>query len=84
MRVRQGDGLDGARLVLPDLAARLAQVQPGTWVASAPHRDILLLAPQRGVEALATYAEDAARRAPHPISGTLFEITASGPRPLPR
>ncbi len=84
MRVRQGDGLDGARLVLPDLAARLARVQPGTWVASAPHRDILLLAPQRGVEALATYAEDAARRAPHPISGTLFEITTSGPRPLPR
>jgi uncharacterized protein YtpQ (UPF0354 family) len=84
LRVRQGDGLDGARLLLPDLAARLEQVKAGTWVAAAPHRDILLLAHGLAIAALAECAEDAARRAPHPISGTLFELTSSGPHPLPR
>ena len=84
MRVRQGDGLDGARLLLPDLAGRLARLADASWVAAAPHRDVLLLAHGEGIPPLAKYTEDALRRAPHPISGALFEITSLGPRPLPR
>ena len=84
LRVRQGDGLDGARLVLPDLAARLAQVEPGTWLAAAPHRDVLLLACGRSVDELSKRAEDAAQRAPHPVSAAIFAITPQGPRPLRR
>jgi uncharacterized protein YtpQ (UPF0354 family) len=84
LRVRQGDGLDGARLLLPDLAARLARLEPGTWVASAPHRDVLLLAREEAMEELCKRAEDAVRRAPHPVSAAIFAITPQGPRPLRR
>jgi uncharacterized protein YtpQ (UPF0354 family) len=84
VRVRQGDGLDGARLLLPDLAARLAQLEAGAWVAAAPHRDVLLLGRGPAVEELSKRAEDAVRRAPHPVSASLFAITPRGPRPLPR
>ena len=52
LRVRQGDGLDGARLLLPDLADRLAKLEPGVWVAAAPHRDVLLLARGEALEEL--------------------------------
>jgi uncharacterized protein YtpQ (UPF0354 family) len=84
VRIRQGDGLDGARLLLPDLAARLAQLEAGAWVAAAPHRDVLLLACGRAVEELSKRAEDAVQRAPHPVSASLFAITPRGPRPLQR
>jgi len=84
MRVRQGDGLDGARLLLPDLAARLARLADETWIAAAPHRDVLLLGYESFVHELAKRAEDAAQRAPHPISASLFAVTQHGPRPLPR
>ena len=84
LRVRQGDGLDGARLLLPDLAARLAQLEPGIWLAAAPHRDVLLLARGEAIEELCKRAEDAARRAPHPVSPAIFAITPQGPRPLRR
>jgi uncharacterized protein YtpQ (UPF0354 family) len=82
LRVRQGDGLDGARLLLPDLAARLARVEPGFWVAAAPHRDVLLLARGEAVDELHRRAQDAAQRAPHPVSAAMFAITPQGPRPL--
>jgi uncharacterized protein YtpQ (UPF0354 family) len=82
LRVRQGDGLDGARLLLPDLAARLARIEPCLWVAAAPHRDVLLLAPAESVEELHKRAVEAARRAPHPVSAAIFAITPQGPRPL--
>jgi len=84
LRVRQGDGLDGARLLLPDLAARLERLGPSTWVAAAPHRDVLLLAREQGLEELSKRAEDAVQRAPHPVSASLFVITPQGPRPLQR
>lgn len=84
LRVRQGDGLDGARLLLPNLAARLARIGKGTWVAAAPHRDVLLLAPADAAEELSRQAKDDAQRAPHPISSSLFAITPQGPRPLDR
>jgi uncharacterized protein YtpQ (UPF0354 family) len=82
LRVRQGDGLDGARLLLPNLHARLAKLGPGTWLASAPHRDVLLLAQKMAGEALRRRAQDAARRAPHPVSHAVFAITPDGPRLL--
>ena len=84
VRVRQGDGLDGARLLLPDLARRLAQLGQSTWVAAAPHRDVLLLAREQAAEELLKRAEDAVQRAPHPVSASLFAITLQGPRPLQR
>ena len=84
LRIRQGDGLDGARLLLPDLAARLARLGPSTWVAAAPHRDVLLLAGEQALEELSKRAEDAVQRAPHPVSASLFAITPQGPRPLQR
>ena len=82
LRVRQGDGLDGARLLLPDLAARLERLGPGDWLAAAPHRDVLLLARAPAGGELARRAEDAAQRAPHPVSASLFAIGPDGPRPV--
>jgi uncharacterized protein YtpQ (UPF0354 family) len=84
LRVRQGDGLDGARLLLPDLALRLGQLADGPWVAASPHRDVLLLGHHTSVAELATHAEEARRRAPHPVSASLFAVTPHGPRPLLR
>ena len=82
LRVRQGDGLDGARLLLPDLAARLNRLEPGNWLAASPHRDVLLVARTGALAQLHQRAQDAARRAPHPVSASLFAITRQGPRPL--
>lgn len=84
LRVRQSDGLDGARLLLPDLAARLERLNPGDWFAAAPHRDVLLLAQQPALGELSKRAQDAALRAPHPVSASVFAITPQGPRPLHR
>ncbi len=80
LRVRQGDGLDGARLLLPDLHARLAKLRRGTWLASAPHRDVLLLAEETAGDVLNRRSHDAARRAPHPVSPAVFVVTPEGPR----
>ncbi len=82
LRVRQSDGLDGARLLLPDLAARLERLSGGVWFAAAPHRDVLLLARRPALSELSKRAQDAAQRAPHPVSASLFAVTAQGPRPL--
>ena len=82
LRVRQGDGLDAARLVLPDLAVRLRQLSTGGWIAAAPHRDVLLVAPTGGAPLLAKLANNAAERAPHPISGALFSVTEEGLFPV--
>jgi hypothetical protein len=80
--IRQGDGLDGARLLLSDLSARLARFEQGEWIATAPHRDVLMVGTGQAIDALAKRAEDAARRAPHPVSAALFLITPQGPLPL--
>ncbi|MCZ6805519.1 MAG: DUF1444 family protein [Deltaproteobacteria bacterium] len=82
LRVRQGDGLDAARLVLPDLAVRLRRLSTGSWIAAAPHRDVLLVAPIDGAPLLAKHASDAAERAPHPISSALFSVTEEGLFPV--
>ena len=83
LRVRQGDGLDGARLLLPDLVARLAQVRRAHWAAAAPHRDVLLLAPTERIADLEREAGELLRRAPHPVSASVFALTEHGPRPWP-
>jgi uncharacterized protein YtpQ (UPF0354 family) len=80
--LRQGDGLDGARLLLSHLCARLARLEQGDWLAAAPHRDALILASGQAIDALAKRAQDAVRRAPHPVSAALFLITPQGPLPL--
>jgi len=84
LRVRQGDGLDGARLLLPDLALRLEQLEKGPWIAASPHRDVLLVGHGTAVDRLAAHAEVSTQRAPHPVSASLFAVTAHGPRPLLR
>lgn len=82
LRVRRGDGLDGARLLLRDLETRLPRIdRPHVWLAAAPHRDELLIAPSHAGERLVALSKDAADRAPHPISPALFAITAHGPSP---
>ncbi len=83
-RIRQGDGLDGARLMLPDLSARLAPLSQSPWLLVAPHRDALLLAPKQpeSIRQLRLWAEDAIQRAPHPVSAALFELSARGLRPF--
>lgn len=80
--IRQGDGLDGARLLLPRLFVRLARLEHSDWIAAAPHRDALMVARAHAIDALARRAEDAVRRAPHPVSAALFLVTPQGPRPL--
>ncbi|MDH3726107.1 MAG: hypothetical protein OER77_01125 [Myxococcales bacterium] len=82
LRVRQRDGLDAARLVLPDLAIRLRQLSTEGWIAAAPHRDVLLVAPLDRAPVLARHANDAAEHAPHPISGALFSVTEEGLFPV--
>ncbi len=84
LRVRQGDGLDGARLLLPSLAVRLSRLPNKPRVAACPHRDVLLVAHEEAIVELAKHAEDAFRRAPHPISACLFELTPDGALPLRR
>lgn len=82
LRVRQGDGLDAARLVLPDLAVRLRRLAAEPWFAAAPHRDELLVAPANEARLLLDLAKDAAERAPHPISNALFAVTEDGLGPV--
>lgn len=82
LRVRQGDGLDAARLVLPDLAVRLRRLSSDRWIAAAPHRDALLVGPIDSASVLAKHASDAAERAPHAISGALFSVTEEGLFPV--
>ena len=84
LRVRQGDGLDASRLLLPDLSLRLTQLEEAQWVAAAPHRDVLLLAHGPAVAELTERARDAVQRAPHPISASLFALRPDGLCPLPR
>lgn len=68
--------------MLPDLAVRLRQLAADSWVASAPHRDVLLVAPATDAALLLAHARDAAKRAPHPISDALFSISEDGLTPI--
>lgn len=81
--VRTGDALDAARLVLPELRARLvAALAPdaGEVVVAVPHRDLLLAAPPwpAAVAALRAAAEETAAAAPHAVTGDLFRAAVDG------
>lgn len=84
-RLRQGDGLDAARLLLPDLGVRLTRLDPREWIVVAPHRDVLLLAPSSPdhVRRLIDHAKEAAGRAPHPVSTSPFRLLPTGVQPYP-
>ena len=80
---RSGDGLDGARLLLPTLHDVLSTELGSPFLAAVPHRDALWASADSPAlaEALrARVAEDAAR-APHAISAALFRVDARGVRP---
>lgn len=63
---RTGDGLDAARALLPGLSAVLEpELGRDVWLA-VPHRDTLLASADEAL--IRRHAEDAYRRAPHPIS----------------
>ncbi len=63
---RTGDGLDAARALLPGLSAVLEpELGHEIWIA-VPHRDTLLASANESL--LRRHADDAYRRAPHPIS----------------
>ncbi|HJL20408.1 MAG TPA: hypothetical protein RMH99_32375 [Sandaracinaceae bacterium LLY-WYZ-13_1] len=79
---RTGDGLDGARLLLPSLHEVLAPELGSPFRVAVPHRDALLAcAAEPALErALAEQVRRDAARAPHPVSARLFRVTPAGLR----
>lgn len=78
---RTGDGLDGARLLLPTLHDVLAPELGSPFLAAAPHRDALFacaLEPRELRAALTARVREDAARAPHRISDQLFTLRARG------
>ena len=74
------DGLDAARLLLPTLHEVLAAELGPRIALGVPHRDLLLAAPEEAasVRTLASRVAEAHRSAPHPISASLFVLSARG------
>ena len=71
---RTGDGLDAARALLPGLGGVLEpELGRDVWLA-VPHRDTLLASAHEAL--LRRHADDAYRRAPHPISREPFALAA--------
>lgn len=67
--VNSRDGLDAARLLLPEIAdAARCEAR----FATVPHRDALLLSDD--LDELRAVTEDAYQSAPHPISCAIFEL----------
>lgn len=80
---RTGDGLDGARLLLPTLHSVLAPELGSPILAAAPHRDALLLCaaePPALRAALARRVQHEHARAPHRIGDAIFVVAATGLR----
>lgn len=71
---KSGDGLDAARIILPEAHARARAMLPGVQVAVIPHRDTILFAPREDQAALERYASDLLARAPHPISARALSL----------
>lgn len=81
---RTGDGLDGARLLLPSLHDVLAPELGTPLLAAVPHRDALFACafePASLREALVARVREDAARAPHRISQQLFRVDVRGIRP---
>jgi hypothetical protein len=78
---RSGDGLDGARLLLPTLHAVLAPELGSPFLAAAPHRDALWACAREPASLRAAFAErvrEDAARAPHRIGDGLFLVSHRG------
>ena len=73
---KTGDGLDAARIVLPEAHQHARTSLPDAAIAVVPHRDTILFAPQRDTQALERYARDLLARAPHPISARALPLLA--------
>ncbi|MBK6808581.1 MAG: hypothetical protein IPG81_06710 [Sandaracinaceae bacterium] len=73
-RAKSGDGLDAARIVLPEAHAHARTLLPGVAVAVIPHRDTILFAPHEDHAALERYARELMARAPHPISARALRL----------
>lgn len=71
---KSGDGLDAARIVLPEAHAHARTLLPGVAVAVIPHRDTILFAPHEDHAALERYARELMARAPHPISARALRL----------
>ncbi|MBX3251907.1 MAG: hypothetical protein KF901_32310 [Myxococcales bacterium] len=69
---RTGDGLDAARLLLPDVRDGLRDTFGGSVRIGVPHRDTLIAGADPAL--VAHHVHDAFSRAPHPISEALFRI----------
>lgn len=79
---RTGDGLDGARLLLPTLHDVLAPELGTPFLVAAPHRDALWASADTAAlaEALRARVTEDAARAPHAITSALFRIAPTGLR----
>ncbi|MBW2464999.1 MAG: hypothetical protein JRH11_25345, partial [Deltaproteobacteria bacterium] len=78
---RSGDGLDAARLLLPNLHEVISRELGTPFYVAVPHRDTLLAAPVTPkvlVSELERRAEDDASRAPHRISSALYRMDEAG------
>lgn len=78
---RTGDGLDGARLLLPTLHEVLAPELGSPFLAAVPHRDTLLacaIEPATLGAAMAKRAAEDAARAPHRVDPRLFVVGPGG------
>jgi hypothetical protein len=73
--VRTGDGLDSARLLLPDLRAAFGGGLGDPYLVAVPHRDVLLACGKGDLSLEAAFVrrvEDDAARAPHAISSRIY------------
>lgn len=85
---RSGDGLDAARLLLPNLHEVISREIGSPFYVAVPHRDTLLTAPAGSpavVDELRRRARDDAARAPHRISAEVYLCgpggLSAGPEP---
>jgi hypothetical protein len=81
LMARSGDGLDSARVLLPQTYPALAERLGDAVCVAIPHRDTFLACSARSKHALAQLAERAehdAARAPHRLSARLFRLTTAG------
>ncbi len=79
---RSGDGLDSARLLLPNLAEVLGPELGFPFLAAVPHRDTLFACAMEHGHLLRERAEVEAARAPHAITRGVF-VVRPGARLLP-
>lgn len=78
IRVRTGDGLDGARLLDPRTRAALESRLGPSFLLAIPHRDALLAAPCGAARALDAFAREEFLRAPHRVAAGLFRASPDG------